>query len=138
MPLVIRIWRTQIDHSRGREYDDFARNVSLPMFRRHDDFLGVLFAGADGERVVVTLWSGRSAVASLEASADYQATVRAIEAAGFLRPPQRIELLDVHGSWTGPLSHGSAEASGCALPGFAPAADELGTRDSSAQEYLPL
>jgi hypothetical protein len=36
----------------------------------------------------------------MEASGDYQATVRAIEAAGFLRSPQRIELFDLHGSWT--------------------------------------
>jgi hypothetical protein len=106
-PLVMRIWRTQIDDSRAREYEDFARDVSLPMFRRHKGFLGVLFAGTGGERVVVTLWSDRSAVLSLEASADYQATVRTIEAAGFLRPPQRIELLDMHGSWTEPLSHGA-------------------------------
>jgi hypothetical protein len=99
-PLVVRIWRTQIDRSCAREYDDFARSVSLPMFRRHDGFVGVLFAGTGGERVVVTLWADRAAAGSLEASADYQATVRAIDAAGFLRPPQRIELLDVHDSWT--------------------------------------
>ena len=104
-PLLMRIWRTQIDDSRAREYENFARSVSLPMFRRHDGFLGALFAGAGGERAVVTLWASRAAAASLEASADYQATVRAIEAAGFLRPPQRTELLDVHESWPEPLSH---------------------------------
>lgn len=104
-PSIMRIWRTQIDDSRAREYEHFARNVSLPMFRRHDGFLGALFAGAGGERAVVTLWASRAAVASLETSADYQATVRAIEAAGFLRPPQRTELLDVHDSWPEPLSH---------------------------------
>jgi len=101
----MRIWRTQIDDSRAREYENFARSVSLPMFRRHDGFLGALFAGSGGERAVVTLWASRAAAASLEASADYQATVRAIEAAGFLRPPQRTELLDVHESWPEPLSH---------------------------------
>ncbi len=35
---------------------------------------------------------------AMERSSDYQATVGAIEAAGFLRPPQRVELLDVQGT----------------------------------------
>jgi hypothetical protein len=75
------------------------------MFRRHDGLLGVLFAGAGSERAVITLWRDHAAVAALDVSADYQATVRAIEATGFLRPPQWVELLDVHGSWTEPLSN---------------------------------
>jgi heme-degrading monooxygenase HmoA len=104
IPLVARIWRTRLDESRAPEYEDFARNISLPMFRRHNGFLGVLFATGAGERVVITLWSDRAAVAALDASADYQATVRAIGARGFLRPPQRVELLDVHSSWTEPLA----------------------------------
>jgi heme-degrading monooxygenase HmoA len=66
------------------------------MFERHDGFLGVLFATGDDERVVITLWRDREAAAALEHSTDYQATVRAIQEAGFLRPPQRVELLDVH------------------------------------------
>jgi heme-degrading monooxygenase HmoA len=104
-PQVVRIWRTGLDESRSPEYEDFALSISLPMFRRHDGFLGVLFAGTGAERMVITLWSDRAAAAALDASADYQATVRAIEATGFLRPPQRVELLDVHGSWTEPPGH---------------------------------
>jgi heme-degrading monooxygenase HmoA len=106
-PLLMRIWRTQIDDSRAQEYEHFACNVSLPMFRRHDGFLGVLFAGTGAERVVVTLWTSPAAAASLDASADYQATVRAIEETGFLRPPQWIEVLHVHDSSTELLSDGT-------------------------------
>jgi heme-degrading monooxygenase HmoA len=58
----------------------------------------VLFATAGDERVVITLWRDRAAAAALEHSSDNRATVGAIEAAGFLRPPQRIELLDVQGA----------------------------------------
>lgn len=65
----------------------------------------MLFAGTGAERMVITLWSSQAAAAALDTSADYQATVRAIEATGLLRPPQRIEVLDVHGSWTEPLGH---------------------------------
>jgi hypothetical protein len=104
-PQVVRIWRTGLDESRSTEYEDFARSISLPMFRRHDGFLGVLFAGSGTERIVITLWSGGAAAAALDASADYQATVRAIEATGFLRPPQRVEVLDVHTSWTESACH---------------------------------
>lgn len=102
---VVRIWRTRLDESRAPEYEDFALNISLPMFRRHNGLLGVLFAGTGSERTVITLWSDQAAAAALNASADYLATVRAIEATGLLRPPQRLELLDVHGSWTEPLGH---------------------------------
>jgi hypothetical protein len=104
-PLAVRIWRTGLDESRAPEYEDFALRISLPMFRHHAGFLGVLFAGTGPERTVITLWSGQAAVAALEESADYQATVRSIEATGFLRPPQRLEVLDVHSSWTAPLGH---------------------------------
>ncbi len=104
-PQVVRIWRTGLDESRSTEYEDFARSISLPMFRRHNGFLGALFAGSGTERIVMTLWSGRAAAAALDASADYQATVRAIEATGFLRPPQRVEVLDVHSSWTEMAGH---------------------------------
>lgn len=104
-PLVVRIWRTGLDEARSPDYDDFALGTSLPMFRRHAGFLGVLFAGTGAERAVITLWSTPAAVAALEESADYRATVRSIEAKGFLRPPHRIELLSVHSSWTEPLGH---------------------------------
>ena len=104
-PLTVRIWSTGLDESRAPEYEDFARTVSLPMFRRHDGFGGVLFARSGGKRVVITLWEDRAAAEALGESADYRATVKALEATGFLRPPQKIELLDVHGSWIGPLDH---------------------------------
>ena len=93
--LVARIWRTRLDRGRAAEYDEFARTRSLPMFERRDGFRGVLFATAGDERVVVTLWRDRNAVAALEQSSEYRTTVEAIEAAGFLRPPQHVELLDV-------------------------------------------
>jgi heme-degrading monooxygenase HmoA len=99
LPRVVRIWRTGLDESRAQEYEEFARTVSVPMFRRHAGFAGVLFARSSGERVVITFWQDRAAADALAESDDYQVTVQAIEAAGFLRPPQRLELLDVHDQW---------------------------------------
>lgn len=101
--LTVRVWRTGLDESRAQEYEDFARTVSLPMFRRHDGFGGVLFARSGGERVVITLWENRAAADALAQSAEYRATVRALKATGFLRPPQKVELLDMQGAWIEPL-----------------------------------
>ena len=92
---VMRVWRTGLDGTRAREYDAFATEVSLPMFRRHEGFRGVVFAGAGGERVVVTFWATEDDARALAASPDYQETVRRIEAEGFLRPPQTTETLPV-------------------------------------------
>jgi heme-degrading monooxygenase HmoA len=103
-PLIARIWRTGLDESRAPQYEDFAQTVSLPMFRRHDGLSGVLFARSRaGQRVVITLWEDQAAADALGKSDDYRATVQALEATGLLRPPQEIELLHIHGSWTSPL-----------------------------------
>lgn len=109
---VVRIWTTELVESRAPEYQAFARNVSLPMFRRHNGFLGVVFAGTGTKRMVITLWSSPAAAAALDVSADYQATVRAIEATGFLRPPQRLVVLDVHGSSIEPPVSTTTETGG--------------------------
>jgi len=93
--LVARISRTGLDASRAGGYDEFAHSRSLPMFERHDGFRGLLFATAGDERIVITLWRDHAANAALERSKDYRSTVEAIEAAGFLRPPQRLELRDI-------------------------------------------
>jgi heme-degrading monooxygenase HmoA len=67
---------------------------SLPMFKSHVGFCGVLFAADGEERVVITLWSERAAVETLERSPRYRNTAAATEEAGFLRPPQRVELFE--------------------------------------------
>jgi heme-degrading monooxygenase HmoA len=101
---VARIWRTAIDPSLAGEYETFARERSLPMFKAHDGFCGVLFAADADERIVITLWTSRAAAEALGRSAVYRETVEAIEAAGFLRPPQHVELLDVPAGWLDPTA----------------------------------
>jgi len=53
--VIVRIWRTGLDEMRADEYERFAREHSLPMFRRRAGFRGVLFARAEHGRVVITL-----------------------------------------------------------------------------------
>ncbi len=92
---ALRIWRTGIDPARAAEYERFARERSLPMFRRRPGFCGVVFAGDRTTRVVLTFWASQRDALSLAESEDYRDTVAGIEQAGFLRPPQTVELLAV-------------------------------------------
>lgn len=97
--MIVRIWRTGLDEARADEYERFARERSLPMFQRLPGCLGALFTKSAEGRAVVSLWTDVSAVAALETDRDYQSTVAAILAAGFLRPPQSVETLDVSSAW---------------------------------------
>lgn len=97
--MIARIWRTGLDEMRANEYDRFAAERSFAMFQRQPGFCGVLFARMDNGRAVITLWRDEDAVSALDGSADYRDTVAAIQATGFLRPPQSIEILVVEGPW---------------------------------------
>ena len=93
---VLRVWRAPIDEKRADEYERFARDRSLPMFRRQEGFLGVLFARAREECVVVTVWRDEDAVARLAASPSYQETVAAISASGLLVGDASAEVYNLH------------------------------------------
>jgi heme-degrading monooxygenase HmoA len=94
--VIVRTWQTGLDEARAAEYDRFAAERSLPMLRAHDGLLGVLLLTPQPERrVVVTVWRDAVAAQALDVSPLYRETVRAIEAAGFLRPPQRIDVVEV-------------------------------------------
>jgi heme-degrading monooxygenase HmoA len=94
-PMVVRIWRTEIDVRRADEYREFSHSRSLPMFRAQPGFAGVLFAGQGSERVVITLWRDVAAAEALDHSETYSATVAEIEATGFLRGDSSVEVLEL-------------------------------------------
>jgi hypothetical protein len=95
--VIVRIWRTELDDARADEYESFARQRSLPMFQRRQGCLGVLFTRAQSGRAVVSLWTDRAD--RLESDPEYQATVEAILASGFLRAPQIVETFEASGGW---------------------------------------
>ena len=96
--MIVRIWRTGIDPARAGEYERFAGERSLPMFRRQAGFRGVLFASGDEtERVVLSFWENADAVEELGRSPTYRETVDALLATGILTGEQTVELLDVDG-----------------------------------------
>ena len=100
--MIARIWRSGLDASRRDEYERFAAERSLPMFQRRHGCLGVLFGAGEEECVVVSLWTDRDAVDRLEVDPEYRATVDAIVAAGFLRPPRAVELVEASSAWVAP------------------------------------
>jgi heme-degrading monooxygenase HmoA len=93
--MIMRTWTTGVDERRSEEYATFAEERSLPMFRAHAGFRGLVYARAEGSRTVVTFWDDHAAVSNLERSAEYRETVAAILAAGFLREPQTVAVQDV-------------------------------------------
>ena len=96
--MVARIWRTGVKPERFEEYERFARERSLPMFREQRGFVGVLFMREKADRAaVLTLWEDEKAVEELEASPLYRQTVEAILGSGLLAREQSVELFKVHG-----------------------------------------
>jgi heme-degrading monooxygenase HmoA len=95
--MMARIWRTRVDARRIGEYERFAIERSLPMFRAQPGFLGVLFLRAAGDCAVITLWKGADAIAALEASPTYLDTVAQITRTGFLTGESSVEVFEVHG-----------------------------------------
>jgi hypothetical protein len=83
--VIVRIWRATIDPARADDYERFARELSLPMFRAHGGFRGCAFQRDGAECTVVTLWDEPEDVAALEASTLYRETVASIMASGFVR-----------------------------------------------------
>jgi heme-degrading monooxygenase HmoA len=94
--LIARIWHTEVDPARADEYEAFARDISLPMFRAQPGFAGVLMLRDGGRCQVITLWETHEAIEALDSSAKYRETVDSILAQGFLGGEQRVELLDAH------------------------------------------
>jgi hypothetical protein len=100
--MLVRIWRTGVERERVGEYERFARERSLPMFRRRAGCLGVLFSRADDSFAVVTFWEDADAIRRLDVDPDYAETVEAIVATGFLTGRQTIEVLTVDDGWLAP------------------------------------
>jgi heme-degrading monooxygenase HmoA len=96
--VIVRIWRTGIDPACAGEYDRFAQERSLPMFRSQPGCRGVLFTtAADDRRAVISFWEDQDAVNRLDESVTYRETASALGSTGILRGEQTVEVLDVSG-----------------------------------------
>jgi heme-degrading monooxygenase HmoA len=96
--MVARIWRTGVKPERLEEYEQFARERSLSMFREQHGFIGVLFMRETADRAaVLTFWEDEKAVEELEVSPLYRQTAEAILGSGLLAKEQTVEVFEVHG-----------------------------------------
>jgi len=93
--MLQRIWRCTISPERSSEYEEFAREFSLPMFRDQPGFRGCVMSRVGGECEVLTLWEDEMSIEALQASTSYLSTVGQIRAAGFI--------LEEHGSSVAPV-----------------------------------
>jgi heme-degrading monooxygenase HmoA len=96
--MIMRIWRTQVDEAQAEQYERFAAEESLPMFRAHQGFEGHLFGRRGRDCVVITIWKDDAAADALEASPRYRDTVARINAAGFLAGRSQVERFQLHGN----------------------------------------
>jgi heme-degrading monooxygenase HmoA len=94
--MIARLWKTGLQPGRIKAYEAFAREISLPMFREQDGFLGCVMSHRDDQGVVLTFWRDAAAVEALKHSPSYQATVERILAADLLAGEQSTEVSDVH------------------------------------------
>ncbi len=99
---IARIWRTNVSPDRADDYERFAKNVSLPMFRVQQGFAGVLMLRDDADCLVITLWNEQADITALSKSESYNATVEHILNEGFLMGEQTTESYDLHLSWLPP------------------------------------
>jgi heme-degrading monooxygenase HmoA len=94
--MIARLWKTGLRPDRIAAYEIFAREVSLPMFRAQEGFLGCVMSRRGHEGHVLTFWRDLDAVDALARSPSYKATVEQILAADLLAGEQSIEVTDVH------------------------------------------
>jgi len=94
--MIARLWRTGLIAGRGKAYEDFARDISLPMFRQQPGFLGCAMMRNEEEGLVMTFWQDLDAVTALEHSSSYQSVVSRIIKADLLTGAQSTDVKEVH------------------------------------------
>lgn len=95
--MIARLWKTEIDADRLEDFQRFANEQSLPMFKQQKGFLGVQFWHNPEGCVTLSLWEDMASVEALKDSETYQQTVKDIEASGLIRGEQTVEVFAVFG-----------------------------------------
>ncbi len=95
--MIARLWRTHVDVDRLEDFQKFANEQSLPMFKKQPGFLGCQFWHNPEGSVTLSLWEDMAAIEALDHSETYQQTVKDIHASGLIRGEQSIEVFAVFG-----------------------------------------
>ena len=94
--MLARLWTTGLRPDRLDAYESFARDVSLPMFRQQDGFMGCAMLRSGHEGLVLTFWRDQSAIDALETSPSYRDTVKRIQEANLLADAQHTAIYQLH------------------------------------------
>src|SRR5262245_10838002 len=94
--MIGRLWMTGLKPGRGGAYEAFAREISLPMFRSQEGFLGCVMSRNEETGLVITLWKDEQAVKALDASSSYNEAVAKILAMDVLSAEQATRVGKVH------------------------------------------
>jgi hypothetical protein len=92
MMTIARIWKTGVDPERALEYEQFAREVSLPMFQAQEGFEGVFMLRDGADCTVITLWKGPADAAAQSNSTTHKrpCSVFSIEAFWSESKPSKV------------------------------------------------
>ncbi|HSM52772.1 MAG TPA: antibiotic biosynthesis monooxygenase, partial [Erythrobacter sp.] len=93
---IARMWKATVAEARAEEYEAFAREISLPMFRQQEGFEGVAMMRNGNQCSVLTFWRDEQAISQLDRSETYLATVKAIMAAGFILDAEDAIISNLH------------------------------------------
>jgi heme-degrading monooxygenase HmoA len=100
--MILRCWTTRVYADRIAEYERFAVNESLSMFKQQRGNIGVFFTRAGTSCMVVSLWDSMNSVKALAKSATYRSTVDRIFAAGFLIGEPLTTVYVIQAGWLDP------------------------------------
>lgn len=106
--MIARLWTTGVKPGRIDAYGRRARDISLPMFRAQDGFMGCLMYRGDDVAQALTMWRDMAAVEALGQSGSYRATVARILAADVLTGDQTTDVATLHVVEVGRLADGAS------------------------------
>jgi len=99
--MLVRVWTVDIKQEKIKELEEFANTISLPMFRKQEGCLGVLFTKNSHEASTITFWDNQESIDKLAISISYQDVVKQIEESGILAGNHRSETYEEYGGFIG-------------------------------------
>ena len=92
--MIARIWHTGIVAGKVDDYQEFANQKSLPMFRQQKGLIGVQILTQKDKSLVITLWNDENDIHKMEQNPVYIQTVNEIIETGFLTDEQHVEIFE--------------------------------------------
>jgi hypothetical protein len=96
--MVVRIWHARLNLDRLRDFDEFVRRSSAPMFRQQPGLVTVVHARSGEEWRTITLWHDQESAEALETSSTYLATTKSLAETGILKDETKTETFELQGA----------------------------------------